>query len=229
MIPVAQAPVPLDFDAKVRHPGLRAIAEMVGKPSPYPRTAGKKHQQLVDKQGQPVTQEQAIPADAFPAYWREALPEMLVAYERRCAYLAMHIHHATGNPTVDHVLPKSYAWNQVYEWSNYRLCAAIINSKKGALLTLVDPFSIGPGWFVLNLNTLQVERGGNAPQPEWARIDATLPVLNHRLCVQEREEYVRLYRLGPGAGGFDLQYLEHRAPFIAAELRRQGQLVRGDA
>jgi hypothetical protein len=229
MIPVVQAAVPPEFDAKVRHPGLRAIAEMVGRLAQYPRTAGKKHQRLIDKQGQPVTREQAIPADAFPAYWREALPEMLVAYPRRCSHLAMYIHHATGTPTVDHMLPKSYAWDQVYEWSNYRLCAAIINSKKGVLLSLVDPFSIGPDWFALNLNTLHVERGANAPQAEWTRIDATLPVLNHRLCVQEREEYVRWYRLGPGAGGFDLKHLEHRAPFIAAELRRQGQLVRGDA
>lgn len=223
MIPVTLAPVPPEFDAKVRHPGLRAIAEMVGKPPPYPRTAGKKHAQLAN-----VTQEQDIPADKFPAYWREALPEMLAAYERRCAYLAMYIHHATGSPTVDHVLPKSYAWNQVYEWANYRLCAAIINSKKGALLTLVDPFAIGPGWFALNLNTLHVGQGPAAPKAEWARIDATLPVLNHRLCVQEREEYVRCYRRGPGAGGFDLAHLEYRAPFIASELRRQGQLVRGD-
>ncbi len=202
---------------------------MVGKLPPYPRTAGPKHQQLVDNQGRLVTREQDVPAGAFPAYWREALPEMLVAYERRCAYLAMYIHHATGNPTVDHVLPKSYAWDQVYEWANYRLCTAIINSKKGALLTLVDPFSVGPDWFALNLKTIHVERGTNAPQAEWTRIAATLPVLNQRLCVQEREEYVRWYRLGPGAGGFDLMHLESRAPFIAAELRRQGQLVRGDA
>jgi hypothetical protein len=224
MIPVTLAPVPPDFNAKVRHPGLRAIAEMVGKAPQYRRTAGKKHARLAN-----VTQEQDIPADKFPPYWRDVLPEMLAAYERRCAYLAMYIHHATGNPTVDHVVPKSYAWNQVYEWNNYRLCAAIINSKKGALLTLVDPFAIGPGWFALNLNTLHVEQGPAAPQPEWARIDATLPVLNHRLCMQEREEYVRCYRLGPGAGGFDLAYLEYRAPFIASELRRQNQLVRGDA
>lgn len=215
MIRVALAQVPPDFDAKVRQPGLRAIAEMVGKPSPYPRTAGTKHAKI-------AAQERDIPADAFPPYWREALPEMLAAYERRCAYLAMYIYPATGNPTVDHVLPKSYAWNQVYEWSNYRLCAAIINSKKGALLTLVDPFAIGPGWFSLNLTTLHVERGPAAPEAEWSRIDATLPVLNHKLCIDERDEYLRCYWLGAAAGGFDLAYLEERAPFIASELERQG-------
>lgn len=150
------------------------------------------------------------------------------AYERRCAYLAMYIHHATGSPSVDHVLPKSYAWDRVYEWDNFRLCAQIINSKKGTLLDLIDPFSIGVGWFSLNIHTFHVERGPAAPESEWTRIEATLPLLNHRLCVSEREEYVRCYRVGPGNGGFDFAYLESRAPFIASELRRQEELVRGD-
>ncbi|CAN5273011.1 hypothetical protein BH09GEM1_BH09GEM1_32880 [soil metagenome] len=227
MIPVVESPEPASFDTKVRQPGLSAIDEMVGRP-PRVKRRGPKRKQLVNQQGQRVTQEQDIPAEEFPSYWRDALPEMLVAYERRCAYLAMYIHHATGSPTVDHVLPKSCVWNQVYEWANYRLCAAIINSKKGALLNLVDPFSVGTGWFALNLNTLYVERGAAAPQAELARVDATLPILNHRLCVQEREAYLHWYRLGPGAGGFDLAHLERRAPFLAAELRQQGHLVRGD-
>lgn len=220
MIPVSLANEPPEFDAKVRQPGLSAIDEMVGRP-PRLKRPGRKRNKVANK-------EQDIPADAFPAYWRDALPDMLVAYERRCAYLATYIHHATGNPTVDHVLPKSYAWTQVYEWSNYRLCAAIINSKKGALLTLVDPFAIGPGWFALNMNTFHVGRGDAAPEAEWPRIEVTLPVLNQRPCVLHREEYIRCYRLGPGARGFDLAHLEYRAPFIASELRRQGQLVRGD-
>lgn len=114
---------------------------------------------------------------------------MMQAYDQRCAYLAMHIEQ-TGNPTVDHAIPKSLAWNLVYEWSNYRLCAGVVNSKKGELLKLVDPISIKVGWFSLDLST---------------------------------------FRRGLGAGGIDLPYLERRAPFIAGELRRQGQLVRGDA
>jgi hypothetical protein len=226
MIPVVPAKEPTDFDAKVRQPGLSAIDEMVGRP-PRLKRSGRKRKQLLNA-GLPVTQEQNIPAKKFPHYWRKALPEMLVLYERRCAYLAMYINHATGNASVDHLLPKSYAWDQVYEWDNYRLCAEIINSKKGVLLTLVDPFTIGPDWFRLNMNTFYVGRGLTAPKAEWPRIDATLPVLNQKLCVEEREEYVTRYLLGPGAKGIDLTYLEHRAPFIAAELRRQGCLVRGD-
>lgn len=169
-----------------------------------------------------------IPAHKFPPFWRDALDDMLDAYERRCAYLAMYIHHATGSPTVDHVTPKSHAWDQVYEWSNYRLCSAIVNAKKADLLTLVDPFDVQSGWFELNLATFHVQRGSTAPQREWTMIDATLPVLNLRDCWKEREEYINRYRLGAGHGGIDLAYLTGRAPFIASELRRQGQLLRGD-
>ena len=200
---------------------------MLGK-SPRLKRTGRKRQPLRGSNGQAITREQDIPAQAFPPYWRKALPDMLNAYERRCAYLAMYIHHATGSPSVDHVQPKSYAWDDVYEWSNYRLCAQLINAKKGALLTLVDPCAIGAGWFALNLHTLHVEPGPAAPASEATRIHATLPVLNHRLCVQERTEYLNRYRIGPGAGGIDLAYLEVRAPFIASELRRQKMLVRGD-
>lgn len=221
MIPVTLAKEPASFDKRIRQRGLSAIDELVGRP-PRQTHPGPKRNQC-------ATREEDIPADKFPALWTEALPEMLEAYERRCAYLAMYIHHATGAPTVDHVLPKSYAWDEVYEWDNYRLCAAIVNSKKGQLLGLVDPFEVGAEWFTLNLNDLKVERGAAAPEQEWAKIDATLPLLNHRLCVKEREEYVHRYRLGPDEAGISLSFLERCAPFIAHELRRQKQLVRGDA
>lgn len=228
MIPVTLAQEPASFDAKVRQPGLSAIDEMLGKP-PRLKRPGHKRQPLKDQNGQNIQQAEHIPASAFPPYWREALPDMMQAYERRCAYLAMYLHHATSSPSVDHVLPKSYAWDQVYEWANYRLCAQLINANKGALLELADPCMIGQGWFALNLNTLLVEPGPQAPAEEISRITATLPILNHRLCVQERMEYLRCYQLGPHNGGIDLAYLESRAPFIAQELRRQGRLGRNDA
>jgi len=222
VIPVALAPEPADFDAKVRQPGLSAIDELVGR-SPRSRRRGPRRRAIAAREGE-------IPAEAFPPFWRAALDDMLECYERRCAYLAMYIPHATGSPTVDHVAPKSYAWQLVYEWSNYRLCTSIINAKKGALLDLVDPFEVQPGWFELNLNTFHVVRGQTAPTSKHAKIDATLPVLNLRPCWKEREEYVYRYRLGPKPQkGIDLPFLEDRAPFIAAELRRQRQLVRGDS
>ena len=219
MIRVALAKEPPDFDKKVRQPGLAAIDELVGR-APRIKHPGRRRAKVADT-------ESKIPADKFPPIWRKALDDMMDAYERRCAYLAMFIEH-TGNPTVDHVIPKSRAWDRVYEWSNYRLCAGIVNSKKGELLGLVDPVDAKAGWFELDLASFRVVRGKSAPRAHHKKIDATLPLLNLRDCRLQRETYVEDYRRGPGAGGIDLPYLERRAPFIAFELRRQRQLVRGD-
>jgi hypothetical protein len=219
VIPVALAPEPKYFDLKVRQPGLSAIDELVGRRARQARP-GPVRERVANTEAE-------IPADRFPPIWRRAMDDMMSAYEQRCAYLAMFIEEI-GNPTVDHVIPKSMAWDKVYEWSNYRLCAGIVNAKKGELLGLVDPVGAKVGWFALDLLTFRVRRGVSAPETRHGQIDATLPLLNLRDCWMQRKRYVEEYRRGPGARGIDLSYLEYRAPFIAAELRRQGQLLRGD-
>lgn len=219
MIPLVLAPEPPDFDQRVRQPGLSAIDELVGR-APRITRPGPRRPKRADVESQ-------IPSDTFPPFWRETLDDMMDAYEQRCAYLAMFIER-TGNPTVDHIIPKSMAWHLVYEWSNYRLCAGIVNAKKGELLELMDPIDSKEGWFALDLVSCRVQRGALAPVEQHARIDRTLPILNLRDCCLQRQRYVEDYRRGPGNKGIDLAYLEHRAPFIAAELRRQGQLVRDD-
>lgn len=220
MIPVPLKGEPTDFDRKVRQPGLAAIDELVGRAT-LGKRRGPRRKKIADT-------ESSIPTDKFPPFWREALDDMMDAYEQRCAYLAMFIGWI-GNPTIDHVIPKSQAWSLVYEWSNYRLCAGVVNSKKGELAGLVDPVKVEVGWFELSLATFRVLRGTSAPQTQHQKIDNTLPLLNIRDCCRQRQNYVESYRLGPGAGGIDLPYLETLAPFIASELRRQRQLVRGDA
>jgi len=142
VIPVVLAKEPVDFDAKVRQPGRSAIDELVGR-VPRIKRPGPRRKKVAETEAK-------ISADAFPPFWRDALDDMMLAYEQRCAYLAMFIED-TGNPTVDHVIPKSLAWNKVYEWSNYRLCTGVVNSKKGELLGLVDPVEAKPGWFELDL------------------------------------------------------------------------------
>lgn len=219
MNPLALAPEPKGFDTKVRQPGLAAIDELVGR-APRIKRRGRRRAKVADT-------ESKIPTDKFPPFWREVLDEMMEAYEQRCAYLAMFIEE-TGTPTVDHVVPKSLAWDQAYEWLNYRLCTSVVNSKKGELLGLVDPVDAKTGWFELDLANCRVVRGALAPNARHQKIDATLPLLNLRDCCAQRRRYVDEYRRGPGAKGIDLSYLEYRAPFIASELRRQGQLVRGD-
>jgi hypothetical protein len=220
VIAVVLTPEPKGFNKKVRQRGLSAIDELVGR-SPRITHPGPRRAKVADTASK-------IPTDKFPPFWREVLDDMMEAYEQRCAYLAMFIEE-TGNPTVDHVIPKSLAWNKVYEWSNYRLCTGVVNSKKGELLELVDPVDAKTGWFELDLASYRVVRGASAPKVQHQKIDATLPLLNMRDCCMQRRRYVDEYQRGPGAKGIDLAYLEYRAPFIASELRRQGQLVRGDA
>ena len=213
MIPVSCAPEPESFGPTVRQPGLSAIDELVGR-KPRLKRRGPKRPSVARR-------ESDIPADKFPPLWRESLAEMLEAYSRRCAFLALHIEHATGNPSVDHMIPKSRAWRDVYEWKNYRLCAALINSRKSDLIGIVDPFACGAGWFALELVGFQVVRGPHAPKAEAAAIDATLALLNMSECCKARETYVTEYE----EGHIDLDYLERRAPFVGSELRRQGRLV----
>lgn len=216
MIPVALQPEPDTFDQQVRRKGLAAIAELVGK-KPRSKRPGPPRKKI-------ATRERDIPAEAFPPFWRDALDDMLESYGRRCAFLALYLENATGNPSVDHMLPKSRSWRDVYEWENYRLCAALINSAKRDLDGLVDPFSCEPGWFALELVGFQVIKGPKAPANQAGAFDATLRLLNQRDCLAAREEYVDQYQ----DGQIRLDYLERRAPFIASELRRQHKLRRGD-
>lgn len=222
MIPVALADEPKSFDAHVRKRGAVAIRRLLGKPV---KAAGR-------KPAVTYARPEDIPADKFPACWTEvrksdgksALDDMMDAYGQFCAYLAMRIERATGSPTVDHYVPKERDWRLVYEWSNYRLSASCVNGAKGTK-EVVDPFKVKPGWFELDLDTFLVRRGNSAPAAEHARIDATLTILNLRQCVAQRGDFITRYR----AGQIDLRNVELYAPFIASELRRQGQLVRGDA
>ena len=87
MIPVAPAPAPVDFDARVRERGLDAIAELVGE-APSRARNGPKRKKVAATRA-------TIPASCFPPLWREVLPDMLRSYQRTCAYLALYIEHAT--------------------------------------------------------------------------------------------------------------------------------------
>jgi hypothetical protein len=87
---------------------------------------------------------------------------MLQSYNRLCAYLALHIEPATGSPSVDHVAPKSKAWDRVYEWANYRLASAFINAKKNNLELVLDPFTIREDLFALEFVEFQVVPGPGA-------------------------------------------------------------------
>jgi len=217
VIPVVLAPEPATFDTKVREKGEAAMLELIGQGQP--------------RRGRPrkpvATRRDRIPSDKFPPYWRDVVDEMHQAYEGRCAYLAMYIERATGNPSVDHVVPRSRSWRQVYEWSNYRLAAALINSKKNDLELVLDPVAIGPGLFALDFLSMEVVQGPAVSTSRRMEVQNTIDVLGLNLqdCIDQRSEYY----LGYKNRDISLRWLERRAPFIAQELRRQGQLNPRDA
>lgn len=217
MIPVALAPEPASFDAKVRKKGEAAMLELIGKGQPR---RGRPRSPVANRRDR-------IPSDKFPPYWRDVLDEMREAYEGRCAYLAMYIEKATGNPSVDHVIPRSRNWRQVYEWPNYRLAAALINSKKNDLELVLDPVAIGPGLFALDFLSMEVVQGPAVSPSQRTEVQDTIETLGLNLqdCIDQRSEYYLDYK----DGDISLRWLERRAPFIAQELRRQGKLNQGDA
>lgn len=218
MIPLALAPEPPSFEAKVRRKGADAIAELVGEARVHSRR-GPKRKAIASLREQ-------IPPSAFPPYWRDVQPEMLTAYHHLCAYLAMYLEPATGNPSVDHVIPRSKSWKRVYEWSNYRLAASLINAKKNDLELVLDPIALQPGSFALEMVELQVIAGSKVKGQLLHDVVSTIEVLGLNLpeCRKQRLEYVTDYQ----AREITLRYLERRAPFIAQELRRQGLLNSGD-
>lgn len=219
MIRVQPAPEPADFEARVRRPGLDAIAELVGEKPSKTRT-GPRRKKVADSRDK-------IPPSAFEPLWRNVLPDMLRAYKRICAYLSLYIEPGTGSATVDHVVPKSMSWERVYEWSNYRLACALMNSRKSVADRVLDPFRVRGGWFELEFVDCQVCPGTGSSVWTSRRAERTIEKLrlNDEECRKARREYVDSYL----AGDISLKYLERRAPFIASELRRQGRLRQGDA
>jgi 5-methylcytosine-specific restriction endonuclease McrA len=220
VIPVTPAPEPSVFDTEVRQPGQDAIAELTGS-APTRRRRGSKRKKIADRP-------EDIPAHAYPPLWRKVLPVMLCAYGRRCAYLALHIEPATGNATVDHIIPKSKAWDLVYEWSNYRLAAGLINSKKREVENVLDPFEIGSDWFALEFVAFQVKPGPGAVGNIADRVDETISKLglNRDECCKARQAYFDDYL--DEEQPIPFSYLARRAPFVASEMGRQGLLREGD-
>jgi hypothetical protein len=94
-----------------------------------------------------------------------------------------------------------------------------MNTRKGILTELIDPFVIEEGWFVLELTDFQVIPGVRPGDPKYKALDDTITEfgLNDLECSLLRGEYVAAYR----DGDISLDRLERRAPFVARELRRQ--------
>lgn len=220
MIRVLPAPEPAGFQKAVRDRGLRALAELVGEPPPRPRTKGRPFNKIADSRDD-------LPPDKLPPYWTNALDDLMEAYHRVCAYACFRIHPITGARTVDHMAPKSRAWDRVYEWSNYRLACSLLNARKRDFADVLDPFEIHDEWFVLDLVGFQVLPAEGLPAVTAQRVESTI----NRLGLNDRP--FRTARERDWSNYIDahvsFEILLEESPFVARELMRQGRLRPGDA
>lgn len=179
------------FDAEVRRPGNAFLVKC-----PAPTTAQFKKKN----------------------FWTKAATELRAAYSGVCAYTCMYL---LDGGSVDHFYAKSTFPHLAYEWSNYRFASGRINSTKGNLATILDPFEIQDDWFFMQVPTCLIQ-----PNPELAKdlrvkIKATINDLRLNQddnYVQERCNILMDYARGDVA----LAFLARRYPFIAKEIERQG-------
>jgi hypothetical protein len=217
MIRGTPAPEPATFQERVRTPGLRAIAEMVGeRPS---RRSGRRFQKLADRR-------EDIPADKLPPYWTEALDDLMKLYNQMCAYSCFRIHPVTGSRSVDHMAARSRSHDMVYEWRNYRLASAILNARKRDFGDVLDPFEIKDGWFQLELHGFQIMPNARLKSPIRTQVKDTIDRLglDDFRCRSARKHDADKY----WSGQISLSILTEESPFVAKELRRHGRLNEGD-
>ena len=152
--------------------------------------------------------------------WTEALDDLMTAYDKVCAYSCFRIHPVTGSRSVDHLVPKSQTWDQVYEWGNYRLCSSLLNSRKHNFGDVLDPFEVVDGWFVLELVGFQVLPNPTLDEGTKRQVWDTIERLglNGADFRNSREYDVNNYE-----NGVPLVVLIEESPFVAKELARQGR------
>lgn len=199
MIHVHAQPEPALFDRDIRQKGLAFLRD--------------KH----------IALDQQLPVNTvLRPYWRKCLDDLYQSYNGVCAYLGVHFERVTGSATVDHFIAKSKLPGLAYEWHNYRLACASMNSRKRDYETVLDPFEVVNGWFQLQLDT-----GHIYPNPELTdslrrQVQDTIDRLglddwgNREMRARHYEDYRSI--------PLPSEFLARRSPFVWAEARRQGIL-----
>ncbi len=191
MIPIEFQPEPFDFDQKVRLKGLAFLNQ-----EPIPQTWRNRE------------------------YWRAAISDLCNSYNRICAYSAQWIPLGEGTPTIDHFIPKSVAPNLAYEWSNFRLSSHLLNTRKSSFQDVLDPFTIQPGWFILDFGSLFIKAGNSLDVDIRQKVMNTIKRLklnDEDSCLQSRLSWLEPFCQGQ----LTFAFLKEKAPFIAYELERQ--------
>jgi hypothetical protein len=141
-------------------------------------------------------------------------------YGSNCAYTSLRM---TDGSSVDHFRPKVAYPHLAYEWDNYRLARAKINSRKGESEDVLDPFSIMSGWFHLDMPSCLIKPAADLPRSTRVSVNHTINILqlnNDDSLVQERCNF--LVNLADDL--ITLDFLDDFYPFLSHEVRRQGVL-----
>ena len=196
MIPVTPQPEPAAFDAKVRQKGLAYLQNKgihLDRPTP--------------------------PCVRLCDYWRACLDDLHSSYQGHCAYLAVYIERVTDGATVDHFVAKSRRPGLAYEWRNYRLACAVVNSRKRNHDDILDPFAIKDGWFRLELVTGRIYPNRELPSGRRLKIQRTIDrlKLDDHANRELRARHYQGYRQNDYSG----VYLQRQSPFVWSEANRQ--------
>lgn len=97
----------------------------------------------------------------------------------------------------------------------------LLNSRKGDVGHILDPFFIRDGWFVIEFPTLLVKAAPRLQKRLRVQVTKTRDVLrlnDDNTCLMTRQQYVMDYCRGE----ISFVHLEKRAPFLATEMKAQG-------
>ena len=182
---------PAGFDVRCRQKGLQWLAD-------HPKATRKGN---------------ARPRD----YWSSFRPQLADAFCDLCAYGAMY--EPVG--TVDHFEPVDANEARAYDWNNYRLASAWINSSKNKRTAVLDPLLVQEGWFEVLLPSLQlVIVPDKVPVHLHALAEQTLTDLHLRddeRVLRQRRAWLRKYE----EGKLTLDGLRELAPLIAAAVEKR--------
>jgi hypothetical protein len=198
LIPVARQPEPATFAARVRTPG-RAFLRANPRPT---RDDWKKAR-----------------------FWDQCLVDLRSSYRNICSYCCLYV---PMESSVDHFQPKSLSPHLAYEWNNYRLSHSKINSYKANKVGILDPFTIQPGWFILDFANCFVKPNPitlHVVQQQVSHTITELRLNSDDTLVQFRFSLVKNY----SKDFITMEFLEAHYPFVAIELKRQGiqQTIKG--
>ncbi len=152
--------------------------------------------------------------------WSRHLPVLDQGFRSLCGYAAML--DPTGG-TVDHYLSFKNHPKLAYEWSNYRFASHSLNaSKRTADASVLDPFEVKPGWFEIQLPSLQLLPTNKVPVAERSRAAYTLK----RLKLRDGEKVIRWRQCWYEAymnGLLTLEGLKRVAPLVAEAVAKANQ------